>query len=76
MVLELEMCWRWARDGVGALLEFKAGVESWDLIRNEMELELEAELVGDVGLVLEVRWCWSWDGAEDRLVMEVGRCSS
>ena len=27
MVLELGLCWRWASDGVGALLELRGGME-------------------------------------------------
>ena len=65
IVLKLGMCWRFARYGVGALLELRAGVRSWGLSWIEIELGLEAGLVGDVGLVLDVRvqgleleWCW------------------
>ena len=53
--MELGMCWRCARYGVGALLELRVGVRSWGLSWIEMELGLEAGLVGNVGLVMNVQ---------------------
>ena len=47
MVWELEMCWRWASGGVGALLVLRAVVGCGGLSWIEVGLGLEARLVGD-----------------------------